>query len=411
MNGDGLSVTMAMTTDNPDAEHPVWSKPRPLFSGVMMNKPIVTKQGEWLMPSSMWHRDDSCRVMVTTDSGKTWSLRGAANIPEERRNCDESMIVERNDGSLWQLVRTADYGIGDSVSTDGGKTWTEVKDYQKHATTRFTLLKLKSGNLLLIRNGPVNERIGREQMSAFLSDDDGTTWKGGLVLDERNSVSYPDATQSPDGTIYAIYDRERGRDKHILMSTFTEEDILAKAFVSPAGRSKVLINQAAGINPKLGHIGDGPPLHSDSAAVELIADQPGAVLESATGEPSHTPHSVPLFSDSDYLLHHFPRGDGPVLFNFFYRGKKRLISPMAHTEATCMSPGMVYVFTPAPDRNPESVEAELLAQGFEKTSVKEFDLIFKMDEKPRLENACSVYQKKMRVGEKIKFGKWGVLVF
>jgi hypothetical protein len=410
LNGDGLSVTMAMTTENPDDEKPVWTKPFPLFPGVMMNKPIVTSQGEWLMPAATWHQDNSCRVVVSKDSGKTWALRGTANIPPERRNCDEEMIVERSDGSLWMLVRTADYGIGDSVSTDHGKTWTEVKDYQKHATTRFTLLKLKSGNLLLLRNGPLDERAGRHHMMAYLSDDDGASWKGGLLLDARGT-SYPDATQAPDGTIYAIYDQDRGGDKGIVMAIFTEADILAGKFCSPQSRGTVLINKATGINPKIGRLGDGPPARTDTAAAELIVDQPRAVLESATGELLRTPHSVPVFSDSDYLLHHFPRGEGPVAFNFFYMGKQIVVSPMARTEATCVSPGMVYVFTPAPDRNPESVEAELLAQGFEKTSVTEFDLIFKMNEKPRVENLCSVYQKNVQAGEKIEFGKWGVLIF
>jgi hypothetical protein len=401
---------MAMTTENPDDENPVWTDPFPLFPGVMLNKPIVTSQGEWLMPSATWYQDNSCRVVVSKDSGKTWALRGTANIPPERRNCDEEMIVEHSDGSLWMLVRTADYGIGESVSTDHGQSWTEVEDYQKHATTRFTLLKLKSGNLLLLRNGPLDERTGRTHMMAYLSDDDGISWKGGLLLDER-STSYPDATQAPDGTLYAIYDQDRGGEKRILMAVFTEADILAGEFSSPQAREKVLVNQATGINPRLGHIGEGPDLRTDSTAAALIVDQPGALLESETGECLSVPHSTPLFSDSDYLLHHFPRGDDPVSFTFFYSSKKVVISPMASTEATCVSPGMVYVFTPVPDRNPESVEAQLLAQGFEKTSVTEFDLIFKMDEQPRLENACSVYQKNVQTGEKIEFGTWGVLIF
>lgn len=32
----------------------------------------------------------------------------------------------------------------------------------------------------------------------------------GLALDTRDNVSYPDAAQDVDGTIYIVYDRERG---------------------------------------------------------------------------------------------------------------------------------------------------------------------------------------------------------
>ncbi len=37
------------------------------------------------------------------------------------------MVVERKDGSLWMLLRTS-YGIGQSVSADGGATWSPVSN-------------------------------------------------------------------------------------------------------------------------------------------------------------------------------------------------------------------------------------------------------------------------------------------
>ncbi|MGZ0654764.1 sialidase family protein [Coraliomargarita sp. W4R72] len=406
LNGDGLSVTMAMTTDNPDAANPVWSEAFPIFRGVMMNKPIVTSKGEWLMPAAMWHRADSSRVMVTKDKGETWALRGTANIPPARRNCDEEMIVEREDGSFWMLVRTADYGIGESVSTDGGKTWTEVEDYQKHATTRFTLLKLKTGNLLLIRHGQLDERGPRSNLTAYLSDDDGMTWQGGLLLDERSS-SYPDATQGSDGTIYAIYDQNRGVDKGIVMSVFTEADILAGQFSSPQARSKVLINQATGDNPTLGRTGNGPAPRVDQAAVAPISRKPRAGLKPLQGEVQRASGAaIYAFSDEDYLTRVMVKLKPVIPSTAEY-----VLSPMGSTEVVCTSPGMVYVLTPAPDRNSYSVEPELLAQGFQKTSAKELDVLIKIDEKARYENLCSLYQKNMEVGEKVEFGKWGILIF
>lgn len=43
----------------------------------------------------------------------------------------------------------------------------------------------RSGNLLLVTHGPLDQRTGREKLRAFVSDDDGKTWQGGLILDER----------------------------------------------------------------------------------------------------------------------------------------------------------------------------------------------------------------------------------
>jgi len=399
--GNEVHVTMAISTENPDAENPVWSEPKAQFPGVMLNKPIVVKNGEWLMPAAIWHREESCRMMVSKDGGKTWALRGTANVPEARRQCDEPMVVERKDGSLWQLVRTAEYGLGETVSTDGGRTWTEVADYLYNATSRFHLRKLQSGNLLLIKHGPLDERIGRKDLTAYLSIDDGATWKGGLLMDERNTVSYPDATQAPDGTIYAIYDWNRADEKNILMTTFTEQDVLAGGYVSDKARSKVLINHATGINPK-------PWLKKADAAAGLRTDadaapfEPGPGATLAAGEGGFQPLEIgaTLFSNRGYTLYSLPDA---------LAGMQFLFSSIDRTSATCLKPGRVYVLTPAKDRNPDSVDDELLAQGFEKTSMKEF-FLFTMKGQTRFPNACFVYQKQVQTGEKIRFGKWGVLV-
>ena len=82
-------------------------------------------------------------------------------------------------------------------------------------------------------------------MTASLSDDDGRTWHGHLLLDERKHVSYPDGVEAPDGRVYIIYDRERKRAKEILMAVITEKDIAAGKPVTDAVRLKVLVNSAA----------------------------------------------------------------------------------------------------------------------------------------------------------------------
>lgn len=63
------------------------------------------------------------------------------------RNFDERMIVER-DGLLLMLVRLLD-GIGESTSTDCGRTWTPgVYWTAPHVNSRIFIRRLRSGNLL-----------------------------------------------------------------------------------------------------------------------------------------------------------------------------------------------------------------------------------------------------------------------
>jgi hypothetical protein len=120
----------------------------------------------------------------------------------------------------------------------------------KNVNARFFLRRLASGRILLVKNGPPTERLaGRSHMSAYLSEDEGKTWKGGLLLDERSSVSYPDGFQAPDGLIHILYDWNRHTDAEILLAKFREEDILAGKLVSQDARLRMLANKATGPKP------------------------------------------------------------------------------------------------------------------------------------------------------------------
>lgn len=224
---DGCYGIWAIVADDPDAESPVWSAPRRLGDGIMLNKPTVISNGDWLLTSSIWKADDSIRVYASTDNGSTFSLRGSANIPDPKtRGPDEPMIVERRDGSLWMLVRVQ--GLGQTVSHDRGKSWTPVEKLPiLHPTSRFFVRRLKSGALLLVKHGAINEKTKRAKLTALVSDDDGRTWLGGLLLDDRDDVTYPDGVQAEDGTIYVIYDHHRTPDGEVLLAVFTEDDVRA----------------------------------------------------------------------------------------------------------------------------------------------------------------------------------------
>ncbi|MBI1355173.1 MAG: exo-alpha-sialidase [Acidobacteria bacterium] len=272
---DGRGGVWAMVSDDPDAAAPRWSEPRRIADGVMMNKPIVDSHGDWLLPISGWRfkppsiekgleamaypepakaaaafarplgdRGGSL-VYASSDKGRTFEFRGQALVPEPQH--DEHMLVERRDHSLWMLVRTA-YGIGESVSTDGGASWSAGGPLGiEHPVTRFHIRRLASGRLLLVRHvpDPANPK-SRTNLTAFLSDDDGRSWRGGLLLDGRPQVSYPDAAEGPDGTLYVIYDRERGGAKEILLARVREADILAQKVVSPGSELRILVNRALG---------------------------------------------------------------------------------------------------------------------------------------------------------------------
>jgi len=255
---DGRAGVWMTRCDNPDAEEPTWSSAKRIADGVMLNKPTVLSSGEWMLPISLDQRPgfgpfrgcfaelDPLRgasVHVSTDQGATWQRRGAARFPNP--DWHEHMIVERNDGSLWMLARTAK-GMMQTTSSDGGQTWTKptLPSGIRQPNARFFVRRLASGRILLIKHGDqIDSHLGRVQLSAWLSEDEGRTWSGGLVIDERKGISYPDGFQSPDGTIFISYDRNRATDGEILMARFREEDVLAKKMISEQAKLRMLISR------------------------------------------------------------------------------------------------------------------------------------------------------------------------
>jgi len=135
-------------------------------------------------------------------------------------------------------------GIAETFSHDSGKSWTPVeRSSLRHPTVRFFLRRLRSGNLLLVKHGPLDERTRREKLMAFVSGDDGKTWQGGLMIDEREKVTYPDGVKADDGTIYIIYDHNRTPDGVVLMATFAEEDARAGEAVTDKVRLRVEVGR------------------------------------------------------------------------------------------------------------------------------------------------------------------------
>lgn len=254
---DGRDGVWVIRSDDPDAAEPQFSAPRRIANGIMMCKPTVLRNGDWLFPCAVWAclepaedhpevaQERFSNVYISKDQGQTFTFLGGADVPN--RHFDEHMVVEKRDGSLWMLVRRYD-GIGEAYSYDSGKTWWQ----EQHSgitgpDSRFFIRRLHSGNLLLVNHVDFH---GRNNLCARLSFDDGKTWVGGLMLDERSQVSYPDGTQDADGSIYIAYDHERYKAREILFAKFTEKDILAGKLVSPKSRLKCLISQATGSLPQ-----------------------------------------------------------------------------------------------------------------------------------------------------------------
>ena len=260
---DGSCSNWFVRCDDPDAEKPVWTEPVYIGFGASLNKPIVRKNGEWILPVSLWerwhidkpfadcyHELDAVRgsnVFVSDDEGGHWRYRGGIIYKDSCFN--EHTVAELNDGRFWMLSRGMKETF-QSFSADGGKTWQPQSTAFPHVNSKAVIRRLQSGHLLVIRHGQDMTKAtdGRKELTAFLSTDDGKTWSGKLLLDERDNVSYPDIAQAPNGDIYVHYDRERTGAAEILFARFREEDVQAGKLISKDAALKNLVKSKLGMN-------------------------------------------------------------------------------------------------------------------------------------------------------------------
>jgi len=263
---DGSCSNWFTRCDDPDSDTPSWSEPCYIGFGASLNKPIVRENGEWILPVSLWERwhiDEpyadcyreldavrGANVFVSDDEGGHWRHRGGTIFEDSYFN--EHSVVELGDGRLWMLSRCR-REIAQSFSDDGGKAWQPQTTAFPHVNSKCVARRLKSGNILLIKHGQdmTTATPERSHLTAFLSRDDGQTWSGGLLLDERAKVSYPDIAQAPSGDVHVHYDRNRKSDAEILFAQFREEDVLTSKLVSPNASMKNIIKSKQGMNQGL----------------------------------------------------------------------------------------------------------------------------------------------------------------
>jgi len=225
----------ALRADDADPASPAWSAPIRITIDApfcfRLNKPTVLTSGAWVLPVTWarqvpegWfdHDEQLQGVAISHDKGETWSLHGAIKAPPWAL---ENMIVQLGDGTLWMLIRTGAGVLWQAHSSDDGLTWSEPSPTGiVNPGSRFFIRRLACGRLLLINTPHPQERRG---LYAYLSEaDNDYRFTRRLLLDARDSVSYPDAVEGPPGILHAVHDRDRQGAGEIILNVFGVEEIL-----------------------------------------------------------------------------------------------------------------------------------------------------------------------------------------
>ena len=152
---------------------------------------------------------DDIVFMRSTDNGLTWNLVG--KIPAGNYNgyntkmMHELHCIQASDGTIVTHIRDC---VGSNtlqtVSHDGGKTWSEVRKlWYGHPDH---LLRMKDGRLLSTYGFRVQKPEGG--VRCRISSDNGETWSDELVLfrgADNGDMGYPSTVQLSDGSLFSLW--------------------------------------------------------------------------------------------------------------------------------------------------------------------------------------------------------------
>ena len=202
---DDEHCTWVSKVDNPDADVLEFSEPRQVFPGFLRCKPLMTKSNRILYPAYSQNYDNYL-FSISEDMGKTFTQSfGGKRLSTD---CDEHMFYQKETGDLVMLARTKLDYLAKTISKDNGDTWSETTlSNIPNPMTRFYISRTPSGRIILVNNDhPGHDYQNRTNMTVYLSEDDGESWKYKKLIDSRPNISYPDV-DFYDGTIYLTYDR------------------------------------------------------------------------------------------------------------------------------------------------------------------------------------------------------------
>ena len=162
--------------------------------------------------------DGPIAALRSSDGGKTWTRQGTVPMCAGTvdANYCEPHVVELNDGRLLGMIRmeggdaeilpervtSPGFSLMQTISEDGGKTWTEAYPLGFAGSPPHLMLH-SSGAVVCAygyRSEPCSER-------AMISRDGGKSWDYDYILNYAPDwdLGYPSSVEMPDGSIFTMY--------------------------------------------------------------------------------------------------------------------------------------------------------------------------------------------------------------
>ncbi len=155
---------------------------------------------------------ESAFCLLSDDDGITW--REGAHVRPTQGGCWEPAAVELRDGRVLMFLRTALGGQYQTISADGGLTWSEpALSPLTGSGSPVSIERLPAtGDLLAIWNHDVGSARARNPLTAAISRDGGRTWGQfrNVATAPDNAFAYPSVTFVGETALLTYFDYRDG---------------------------------------------------------------------------------------------------------------------------------------------------------------------------------------------------------
>ena len=202
----------------------------PVFvgEGICSGGPLVKENSLILLP--LFIPSEGVFLASSADGGKHFSPAGPpVRIPGKNAdgNDNPSLILNR-EGNCKLVCRSCGTAFAwETTSPDDGKTWSTPCKSFENPDLDFSLSALSSGRTLLVKNAKIDNHVYAQPrgLYAYLSEDGGDSWWGGLCLEPSWDGTGPKAFESKDGRIYVTYSSNGRRESSLRLACTTEREI------------------------------------------------------------------------------------------------------------------------------------------------------------------------------------------
>ncbi|MBA4848908.1 exo-alpha-sialidase [Emticicia sp. BO119] len=175
-------------------------------------KPLLMPNGRIVLP--LYSDGFNLSMMaISEDNGTTWR----PGLPLVGRGPIQPTVVQKKNGNLVAYMRDSGDSpprVHYSESTDKGESWSASVKMDIPNTASVELLVMNDGRWAFLGNDIYD---GRYQLSLYLSDDEGKTWKWKIRLEDhdpkKGGFSYPSLIQTKDGLLHMTYSYHLEKDK------------------------------------------------------------------------------------------------------------------------------------------------------------------------------------------------------